>query len=196
MHKVEGGWLEVIAGGMFCGKTEKLIWLVTRAQIAKQRVQVFKPAIDTRYGNTAEIVSHSGSRIEANIVHNSAEILEILKKLGVRVDVVAVDEAQFFDMGLISVCRTLVKAGIRVIVAGLNADFKCDPFGPTPTLMAIADHVYTPHAICVVCGGLASRTQRLINGQPAHRNDPVILVGGKAEGYEARCPSCQVIRED
>lgn len=178
----EGGWIEVICGSMFSGKTEELIRRVKRAQIAKQKAQVFKPALDTRYA-VERVTSHSGANHAAENVQHAAEIL---KRLSPDTTVVAIDEAQFFDEQLPDVCRQLADAGLRVIVAGLDLDFRGEPFGPLPRLMAQAEGVDKVQAICVVCGSMASRTQRLINGRPASYDDPVIVVGA-SEMYEARC---------
>ncbi len=185
------GWVEVICGSMFCGKTEELIRRVRRAQIARQQVQVFKPAMDTRYAER-EVTSHNGLQIEAVPVPNTAEL-----KLLIEPDttVVALDEAQFFDDGVVALCEELAGQEKRVIVAGLDMDFRGEPFGPMPALMARAERVDKLQAICVICGGPASRTQRLINGQPAGYDDPVILVGA-SEVYEARCRGChEVVHE-
>ncbi|MBI3287317.1 MAG: thymidine kinase [Chloroflexi bacterium] len=178
----EGGWIEVICGSMFSGKTEELIRRVKRAQIAKQKAQVFKPALDTRY-TVERVTSHSGANHAAQNVQRAAEILE---RLHPDTTVVAIDEAQFFDEQLPDVCRQLAEAGLRVIVAGLDLDFRGEPFGPLPRLMAQAEMTDKVQAICVVCGSMASRTQRLIDGRPASYDDPVIVVGA-SEMYEARC---------
>lgn len=182
------GWIEVICGSMFCGKTEELLRRVRRAAIARQRVQVFKPAIDTRYG-LGRVASHNGLAWESEAINSSAEILRDLKP---DTDVVAIDEAQFFDDGITEVCNTLANRGLRVIVAGLDLDFRGEPFGPMPRLICQAERVDKLHAICVVCGAPASRTQRLIDGQPARYDDPVIVIGA-AETYEARCRHCHVV---
>lgn len=182
------GWIEVICGSMFCGKTEELLRRVRRAAIARQRVQVFKPAIDTRYG-LGRVASHNGLAWESQPVESSADILHNLKS---NTDVVAIDEAQFFDDGITEVCNTLANRGLRVIVAGLDLDFRGEPFGPMPRLICQAERVDKLHAICVVCGAPASRTQRLIDGQPARYDDPVIVIGA-AETYEARCRHCHVV---
>ncbi|MCS6844187.1 MAG: thymidine kinase [Caldilineales bacterium] len=182
------GWIEVICGSMFCGKTEELLRRVRRAAIARQRVQVFKPAIDTRYG-VGRVASHNGLAWESEAVNSSAEILRDLKP---DTDVVAIDEAQFFDDGISEVCDALANRGLRVIVAGLDLDFRGEPFGPMPRLICQAERVDKLHAICVVCGAPASRTQRLIDGQPARYDDPVIVIGA-AEKYEARCRHCHVV---
>ena len=182
------GWIEVICGSMFSGKTEELIRRVHRAQIARQKVQVFKPAIDTRYANR-EVTSHNGMQVEAVPVESTAHLRALIEP---DTTVVALDEAQFFEDDVVEACEEVADRGARVIVAGLDMDFRGEPFGPIPTLMARAERVDKLHAICLVCGGPASRTQRLINGQPAAYDDPVILVGA-SEVYEARCRGCHVI---
>ncbi len=173
---------------MFSGKTEELIRRVRRALIAKQKVQVFKPSIDDRYHPT-NLASHNGMSHEAVSVSSPREILE---KLEPDTDVVAIDEVQFFDSEIVAVCNYLADHGKRVICAGLDMDFRGEPFGPMPALMAQAEEVDKLHAICVVCGREASRTQRLIDGRPARYTDPVVVVGAK-EMYEARCRRCHVV---
>jgi thymidine kinase len=180
-----GGWIEVICGSMFSGKTEELIRRIKRAQIARQNVQVFKPQIDTRY-SASQVASHNGVLHSAIAVPSSADIEPLLKP---DTTVVAIDEAQFFDDGVVELCRRLAKGGVRVIVAGLDTDFRGEPFGPMPRLMAEAEMVDKLQAICVMCGAPASRTQRLIDGQPANYDDPIIMVGAQ-ENYEARCRHC------
>jgi thymidine kinase len=187
--KPAGGWIEVICGSMFSGKTEELIRRVRRAKIARQKVQVFKPAIDTRYADR-EVTSHNGLQVEAVPVESVAQVRALIEP---DVTVVALDEVQFFEHDVISLCQELAGRGTRVIVAGLDTDFRGEPFGPMPTLMAEAELVDKLQAICVVCGGPASRTQRIINGQPAAFDDPVILVGAD-EAYEARCRGCHEVR--
>ncbi len=182
------GRIEVICGSMFSGKSEELIRRVRRAQIARQRVQVFKPALDDRYSRQ-QVASHDGSRLEAIPVARSGEILARLED---SVTVVAVDEAQFLDDRLPDVAQELAGRGIRVIAAGLDMDFRGEPFGPVPRLLALAETVDKLQAICMVCGAPASRTQRLVNGQPAQYTDPVILVGAR-EVYEARCREHHVV---
>lgn len=187
--KPTGGWIEVICGSMFSGKTEELIRRVRRAQIARQKVQVFKHSLDVRYARR-EVASHNGLQLEATPVENSAQIRALLEP---DTTVVAIDEGQFFDDGIVSLCEELADRGLRVIVAGLDLDFRGEPFGPMPQLMARAERVDKLQAICVVCGGPASRTQRLINGQPAAYDDPIILVGAE-EVYQARCRGCHQVR--
>lgn len=176
------GSIEVICGSMFSGKSEELIRRVRLTQFAKQSVIVFKPKVDDRY-SVNEVVTHNGTSVIAQPVSDSTHILHTVDQ---QVDVVAIDEAQFFDDGLIQVVGQLADLGHRVIVAGLDQDFRGKPFGPMPQLMAIAEKVSKLQAVCMVCGSPASRTQRLINGQPARMDDPTILVGAD-ESYEARC---------
>ena len=182
------GWVEVICGSMFSGKTEEMIRRVRRAQIAKQKVQVFKPAIDTRYA-VEQVKSHNGLGHDAI---PAATLAEILANIEPDTTVIGIDEIQFFDMDVIQMVRQLADRGVRVIAAGLDMDFRGEPFGPMPQLMSEAEHVDKLHAICVVCGADASRTQRLINGRPALYDDPIILVGG-SESYEARCRHCHEV---
>ncbi|RMG70271.1 MAG: thymidine kinase [Chloroflexi bacterium] len=182
------GQIEVICGSMFCGKTEELIRRVRRAIIAKQQVQVFKPAIDDRY-SLEHVSSHNGQQIRAQIISQVSEILTLVEE---NTTVVAIDEAQFFDIALIDIVQTLAERDIRVIVAGLDMDFRGEPFGPMPQLLCIAEDVTKLKAICVVCGEAASRTQRLVNGKPARYDDPVIKVGAM-ESYEPRCRKHHVV---
>lgn len=181
-HRYDGGWIELICGSMFSGKTEELIRRLVRAEIAKQKVQVFKPALDTRY-NLDKVSSHSGSYYDAITVESADEIADLIEE---DTDVIAIDEAQFFDWAVAELCATLANQGRRVILAGLDMDFRGEPFGPIPLLMAQAESVDKLQAICVICGAPASRTQRLIDGRPANYDDPVIMVGA-SEVYEARC---------
>ena len=177
------GSVEVITGSMFCGKTDEMIRRLRRAAIAKQKIQVFKPTIDNRYDDV-KVVSHAGNHFDAIPVQNSAGVRENLED---DTTVVAIDEAQFFDIGIIELVNDLAEKGLRVIVGGLDLDFRGEPFGPMPALMCQAEHVDKLHAICMVCGKDASRTQRLVNGSPARYDDPVVIVGAD-EMYEARCP--------
>lgn len=176
------GSIEVVCGSMFSGKTDELIRRLVRAVIAKQKVQVFKPAIDVRYA-LEKVTSHTGSNFDAIPVEKAADIR---KNLEADTTVVGIDEAQFFDLEIVIVTQELAERGIRVIVAGLDMDFRGEPFGPMPLLMSMAERVDKLHAICMVCGDEASRTQRLVNGKPARYNDPVVIVGA-SELYEARC---------
>ena len=180
--------LEVIVGSMFSGKSEELIRRVKRAVIARRAVQVFKPAIDDRYG--VEVVrSHDGDSFQARPVRSSVEILsQVLPEA----TVVGIDEVQFFDAGVVQVVRDLVASGRRVICAGLDLDFRGEPFGPVPVLLALAERVDKLEAICVVCGEPATRTQRIVNGVPAFYDDPIIVIGAK-EAYEARCRTCHEV---
>ena len=176
------GSIEVICGSMFSGKTDELIRRLIRAKIAKQKVQVFKPAIDVRYA-VEKVTSHAGADFDAIPVQRAADILT---KLDVDTTVVGIDEAQFMDADVVKVAQELAELGKRVLVAGLDMDFRGEPFGPMPLLMSKAERVDKLHAICMVCGDEASRTQRLVNGKPARYDDPVVIVGA-AEMYEARC---------
>jgi thymidine kinase len=173
---------------MFSGKTEELLRRLRRARIAGQKVQLFKPSIDNRYGVTT-VASHDGAKWEGEVITHATEILD---RLDPDTIVIAIDEVQFFDDTVVDVCDQLAMQGKRVIVAGLDLDFRAEPFGPMPALMAKAESVRKLHAICMVCGGEASRTQRLINGQPAYYEDPVVLIGA-AEAYEARCRGCHEV---
>ena len=180
--KHTNGSIEVVCGSMFSGKTDELIRRLIRATIAKQKVQVFKPAIDIRYA-VEKVTSHAGSNFDAIPIENAVEIRD---KLDEDTTVVGIDEAQFFDPEIIPLAEELAARGIRVIAAGLDMDFRGEPFGPIPVLMSMAESVDKLHAICMVCGDDASRTQRLVNGNPAKYNDPVVIVGA-SEMYEARC---------
>ena len=173
------GWVEVIAGSMFSGKSEELIRRLRRAQIARQRVQIFKPKIDARYGE-AEIVSHSDMKMPSEAVGSAQQILD---HTAPDTEVVGIDEGQFFDETLIGVVNALADRGVRVIVAGLDQDYKGQPFEPMPQLLAVADFVDKTLAICMQCGAPASRTQRL-----SETTDRVVV--GGAEQYEARCRHC------
>ncbi len=176
------GSVEVVCGSMFSGKTEELIRRLKRAAIARQKVQVFKPAIDDRY-HTEKVTSHDGMDFDALPIKDSREIL-----INIHPDttVVGLDEGNFLDAGIVEVVGQLAERGIRVIIAGLDLDFRGEPFGSMPELMARAEKVDKLQAICMICGEPASRTQRLVDGRPARFNDPVIIVGA-AEMYEARC---------
>jgi len=177
-NKKKVGTIEVVAGSMFSGKTEELIRRLKRAKIARQKVEIYKPAIDTRYSDT-EIISHDENSIHSTPVDNSANIL----LLAGDVDVIGIDEAQFFDKGLIEVVAKLANMGIRVVVAGLDMDFKGVPFGPIPGLMAVADHITKVHAICLRCGNIAQFSHRL------SEKEQVVLLGEK-DIYEPLCRSC------
>ncbi len=180
------GRIEVVCGSMFSGKTEELIRRMRRAKFAKQKVEIFKPSIDTRYSDI-EVVSHDQTSIKSTPVDTSSSIL----LLSSDIDVVGIDEAQFLDDGLVDVCNELANRGVRVIIAGLDMDFKGNPFGPMPALCAIADEVTKVHAICVRCGALAYLSHRLVH------NDKQVLLGEKME-YEPLCRDCyqKAIKEE
>ena len=184
-HRDRHGWIEIVCGSMFSGKTEELIRRIRRANIARQKVLVFKHSIDIRYV-AEKLTSHNGMAFEAVKVEKARDILA---QVAPDVEVVAIDEGQFFDEALADVCNILADRGVRVIVAGLDMDFRGEPFGPMPLLIAQAEKVDKLQAICVVCAAPASRTQRLIDGKPAAYDDPIILVGA-SEAYEARCRHC------
>ncbi len=183
-----GGWIEVVCGSMFSGKSEELIRRVKRARIAKQRVVVLKHSIDDRF-SSREVVSHDGDKLESIPIAVSADVMAAVP-LGTQV--VAIDEAQFFDEGLVEVCDALAESGVRVIVAGLDTNFRGEPFGPMPKLLSLAEEVTKLNAICMKCGAPASRTQRLVNGRPAKYDDPVVMIGA-SESYEARCRRCHEV---
>jgi thymidine kinase len=191
--QTSGGWIEVIAGVMFSGKSEELLRRLRRASIARKRVQLFKSHLDDRYAGLFAVSSHDGRSAAAIPVDSSAQI-------ALRVDpaaqVIGIDEAQFLDCGVVELATSLAERGRRVILAGTDTDFRGEPFGPMPQLMAVAEVVDKLHAICVLCGAPASRNQRLIAGQPAPYDSPTIMVGA-ADSYEARCRAChQVPRAD
>jgi thymidine kinase len=182
MMKDSSGSIEVVCGSMFSGKTEELIRRLRRATIAREKVQVFKPAIDIRYA-VEKVTSHAGMDFDAIPVQCAADILI---RLDPATQVVGVDEAQFLDPEIVSVVQTLAYRGLRVIVAGLDQDFRGEPFGSMPVLLSLAERVDKLTAICMVCGEPGTRTQRLVNGYPAHYHDPIVIVGA-AEMYESRC---------
>ena len=181
LHHQRGnlGWIEVICGSMFSGKSEELIRRLRRAQIARQRVQIFKPKLDDRFSED-HIVSHSDMKIKSQLVREASEILEILDG---RTQVIGIDEGQFFDMKLVDVCNKLADTGKRVIVAGLDQDYQGRPFDPLPQLLAVAEYITKTLAICVRCGAPANRTQRLVE-------HPDRLLVGATDAYEARCRLC------
>ena len=185
----QDGWIEVISGVMFSGKSEELLRRVRRAMIAKRKVQVFKSHLDDRYGGVLRISSHDGGQLDAVPVNLSVQVAEHVRP---DTQVVAIDEAQFLDPGIVSVANDLADRGVRVIVAGIDMDFRGSPFGPIPHLLAVAEMVDKLHAICVRCGDLATRNQRLIGGRPAPAEGPTIQIGG-AESYEARCRRCHEV---
>ena len=172
------GWIEVICGSMFSGKTEELIRRIRRAQIAKQKIEIFKPNIDTRYAEK-KVVSHDSNEMQSHAVASSKEILKIVKEE----DVVAIDEIQFFDMEIVEVCVQLANKGIRVITAGLDKDYLGKPFGPMPAVMASAEYVTKVHAVCMQCGALANFSHRI------SENDSLIMLGEK-NTYEPLCREC------
>jgi thymidine kinase len=194
MHQgPRSGSIEVIAGVMFSGKSEELIRRVRRALIARRRVQVFKSHLDERYSGLQRVSSHDGRSFDAVPVSSAIEVMSLVHP---ETEIVAVDEAQFLDHGIVEVVTTLANQGIRVILAGTDTDFRGEPFGPMGELMAIAEMVDKLRAICIVCGDLACRNQRLVDGRPAPYDAPVIQVGG-SESYEARCRHChQLPRRD
>lgn len=187
-HQYREGWLEVISGCMFAGKTEELIRRINVLSYAKKNIIVFKPKIDNRYSDT-EIVSHSGVKVPCLVIEKAQEILNRIKA---DTDVVAIDEVQFFDQEVVCVCEYLADKGIRVIVAGLDKDFRGEPFGIMPELLTRAEFVTKLTAVCTKCGAPATRTQRLVNGKPASFNDSIVLVGA-VEHYEPRCRHCHEV---
>ena len=184
------GWIEVICGCMFAGKTEELIRRINVLSYARKNILVFKPKIDDRY-STTEIASHAGSKVPCIVI---SEAKEILNHVNYDTDVVAIDEVQFFDEDVVDICEYLADSGLRVMVAGLDKDFRGEPFGVLPDLLTRAEFVTKLTAVCAKCGTPATRTQRIINGKPASFNDPIVLVGAK-EAYEPRCRHCHEIVE-
>ena len=182
------GWIETITGSMFRGKSEELIRRLRRGIYAKQKVVVFKPAIDVRY-HKVKVVSHNGNEIEAINISTAQEILN--HKLE-EVNVIGIDEVQFFEDDIVNIVEKLAENGHRVIVAGLDMDFRGEPFKPMPKLLAVSEHITKLQAVCSVCGSPSSRTQRLINGEPAKVDDPIILVGAN-ESYEPRCRAHHIV---
>ena len=185
---VNHGYIEVVVGPMYSGKSEELIRRLKRAKIAKQNIIVFKPHIDDRYSKS-DVVSHSGDSIEAIPIEKPSDIYDLIDE---DIQVVGIDEVQFFDEDIVNIAVDLANKGVRVIAAGLDMDFKGEPFGPTPRLLAVAEFVDKIQAICSVCGQPATRSQRLIDGKPARYDDPIIQVGA-VESYEARCRKCHVV---
>ena len=190
-HGSQDGWIEVIAGVMFSGKSEELIRRVKRTLIAGKKTQLFKSHLDDRYGGLFRISTHDGQELEAQPVSTSIQIAE---KTDPSSEVIAIDEAQFLDEGVVDVANSLANQGVRVIIAGIDMDFRGAPFGPVGNLLAVAERIDKLHAICVRCGDLATRNQRLIDGEPAPADGPTIQVGG-AESYEARCRRCHEVHE-
>lgn len=187
--QTSGGWMEVIAGSMFSGKTEELLRRIRRANIARKRVQVFKSHLDDRYAGAWAVSSHDRRVFDAVPVDSSAQIALRLDPMA---QVIAIDEVQFLDAGIVQVASGLAERGRRVILAGIDTDFRGEPFGAMPHLMAVSEMVDKLHAICVLCGAPASRNQRLIGGKPAPYESPTIMVGA-ADSYEARCRACHVV---
>lgn len=190
-QELQKGWIEVITGPMFAGKSEELIRRLKTLSYAKMNIVAFKPSIDDRY-NKNDIASHNGSTFKSYAVK---DIKELVKHISAKTDVVAIDEVQFFPNEIIDVIERLADEGKRVIVAGLDTDFKGEPFGPMAALLARAEIVTKLTAACTVCGYAATRTQRLINGVPAKYSDPIILVGAK-ESYEARCRRHHLVEKE
>ena len=184
-----GGWIEVVCGVMFSGKSEELMRRVRRATLAKKKCQVFKSHLDERYGGINTVGSHDGTQLQAIPISTSVELAE---KVRPDTEVVAVDEVQFLDRGIVDVANALADRGVRVIVAGTDMDFRGEPFGAINDLLAVAETITKLHAICVKCGNLATRNQRLIDGAPAPAEGPTIQVGG-LESYEARCRQCHEV---
>ncbi|MDR5657550.1 thymidine kinase [Halodesulfurarchaeum sp. HSR-GB] len=190
----ENGWVEVISGSMFSGKTEELLRRLRRAEIAGQEVVAFTPAVDDRYGQ-AELGSHAGHTWEATVVDNTPEGVHSIPDRLDGASVVAIDEANFFPVELVAVANDLATAGRRVIVSGTDQTYRGEPFEPLGQLMATAEYVDKLRAICAVCGEPATRNQRLVDGEPAHVDEPTIVVGAD-ESYQARCRSCHEVRTD
>ena len=184
------GKLTVVCGSMFAGKSEELIRLARRALYAKRKIQVFKPSIDNRYHQTM-VVSHQGISFEAETVNG---VNELRKKLQSDVQLVLIEEVQFFDISIVELCVELADKGVEVIVAGLDQDFRRQPFGPMASLLIAADEVVKLRAICMKCGQTASHTYRMVDGKPARWDDPIVLIGA-TESYEARCRNCFEIRK-
>ena len=187
-HQYREGWIEVISGCMFAGKTEELIRRINVLSYAKENIIVFKPKIDNRYSDS-EIVSHSGAKVPCLVVEKAQDIL---KKIEADTEVVAIDEVQFFDKDIVEVCEYLADKGIRVMVAGLDKDFRGESFGVMPELLTRAEFVTKLTAVCAKCGAPATRTQRLVNGKPAGFEDPIVMVGAD-ESYEPRCRHCHQV---
>lgn len=184
------GWLEVITGCMFAGKTEELIRRIKVLQYAKKPVMVFKPMIDNRYSSDA-VVSHAGTSVNSIVIRSANEIYDYIKD---ETEVIAIDEVQFFDAQIVTICNALADQGKRVMVAGLDMDFRGEPFGVMPALITTAEFVTKLTAVCMKCGAPATRTQRLVNGKAARYSDPIVLVGA-SEAYEARCRHCHEVAD-
>ena len=183
------GWIECICGSMFSGKSEELLRRIKRGVIAKQKVLLFKPSIDNRYDEN-RVSTHNGNSYDSISIEKSSDILNFVKDT--EYDIIGIDEIQFFDNDIVKIINKLADDGIRVIVAGLDMDFKAEPFHPMPEIMAISEMVTKLHAVCNKCGKEASRSQRLINGKPAKYDDPIVVIGA-SESYEARCRHCHEI---
>lgn len=183
------GWIECICGSMFSGKSEELLRRIKRGVIAKQKVLLFKPSIDNRYDEN-RVSTHNGNSYDSISIEKSSDILNFVKDT--KYDIIGIDEIQFFDNDIVKIINKLADDGIRVIVAGLDMDFKAEPFHPMQEIMAISEMVTKLHAVCNKCGKEASRSQRLINGKPAKYDDPVVVIGA-SESYEARCRHCHEI---
>ena len=190
---LKDGWIEVICGCMFAGKTEELLRRVRRIEYAKKEVVIFKPLIDNRYSSD-EVVSHNMTSAKSINIQKALDIYKHINMEKLPYAIV-IDEVQFLDHKIVDVCEEFADKGVRVIVAGLDKDFRGEPFGIMPELLARAEKVTKLNAICQVCGDIATRTQRIINGKPAKYNDPVIMVGAK-EQYEARCRHCHIVEKD
>ena len=189
-HQYREGWIEVICGCMFAGKTEELIRRINVLSFAKKKIIIFKPKIDDRYSST-QIVSHAGRSIDCITIDKASEMVDYLKKEE-DIDVIAIDEVQFFDEDVVAICDYLADQGKRVMVAGLDKDFRGEPFGVMPELLTRAEFVTKLTAVCAKCGAPATRTQRLINNEPASFHDPIVLVGA-TEHYEPRCRHCHKV---
>lgn len=181
------GWIEVITGCMFAGKTEELIRRINVLQFAKKKIVVFKPSIDDRY-SIDKVVSHAGTSVESYAIKEAKEMLDLVKDA----EVIAIDEVQFFDENVVAICNYFADQGKRVMCAGLDMDFRGEPFSVMPKLMTQAEFVTKLTAVCTKCGAPATRTQRIVNGKPAHYEDPIIQVGA-SEAYEARCRHCHEV---
>ena len=184
------GSLTVVCGSMFAGKSEELIRRARRALYAKKRIQVFKPTLDDRF-DTEMVVAHMGARHEATPVVSVADLCD---KLDPKAELILIEEAQFFDASLVDLVVSLADQGKEVVVAGLDQDFRREPFGPMARFLAVADEVIKLRAICVKCGAIASHTQRLVNGSPARWDDEIVLIGAQ-ESYEARCRNCYEMKQ-
>lgn len=188
-HGRHDGWIEVITGVMFSGKTEELLRRIRRSQIGRKRVQLFKSHYDSRYDGPDRLTSHDGTEMEATPIHMARELRELVNP---ETDIVAIDEVQFLDHGIVEVVQWLADRKVRVVVAGTDSDFRGRPFGSMGDLLAIAEIVTKLHAVCMQCGDLATRNQRLVDGEPAPAESPIIQVGG-ADQYEARCRRCHEV---